>query len=210
MYDELKRKPYVMTTPTQNQSNGENNRMYQDLPKVIKTMKNEPDDDFTKANLSQWDKDRLTDVNGCMVIMYNVVVKIGMILNEVEYSVGRGKWSNKHKKNGKADDNIPFLEWKTSHPDYDPTETALFHQKAQWNMDADWRFGYNHFYIKPTFCKNRYNSPSLSGDTCKGDRCVWEIYTTFDSVNLGYLPPNLVPQKQAKEESSNGSTQFLL
>ena len=30
--------------------------MYQDLPQVIKTLKNEPDDDFTKPNLTQWDK----------------------------------------------------------------------------------------------------------------------------------------------------------
>ena len=103
----------MVTTPTQNQSNGGTNMMYQDLPQVIKTMKNEPDDDFTKTNLSQWDKDPLTDGNGCTVIMYNVVVKTGMIFHKAEYSGGRGKWSNKHKLNGKADDDISFLEWET-------------------------------------------------------------------------------------------------
>ena len=103
----------MVTTPTQNQSNGGTNMMYQDLPQVIKTMKNELDDDFTETNLSQWDKDPLTDGNGCMVIMYNVVIKTGMIFHKAEYSGGRGKWSNKHKSKGKADDDIPFLEWKT-------------------------------------------------------------------------------------------------
>ena len=76
-----------MTTPTQNQSNGRTNMMYQDFPQVIKTMKNELDDNFTKTNLTQWDNKKivpLIDGNGCSVIMCNVVVKTGMILNKAE------------------------------------------------------------------------------------------------------------------------------
>ena len=54
--EELERKFHVMTNATKSQSNGGTNVVYQDLPQVIKTLKNEPDDDFTKPNLTQWDK----------------------------------------------------------------------------------------------------------------------------------------------------------
>ena len=54
-------------------------------------MKNEPDDDFTKTNLSQWDKDPLTDGNGSTVIIYvQGSSQKGIILNKAEYSGGRG------------------------------------------------------------------------------------------------------------------------
>ena len=58
-----------------------------------KTLKNEPDDDFTKPNLTQWDKEQkipLIDGNGCAVIMCKVIIKTEMILIEAEYSVRTG------------------------------------------------------------------------------------------------------------------------
>ena len=107
-----------MRNPTRSQSNGRTNIMYQDLPQVIKTLKNEPDDDFTKPNLTQWDKEQkvpLIDGNGCAVIMCKVIVKTEeMILNKAEYSVREGKWLLKYNTNGKSGDDIwPFIEWKT-------------------------------------------------------------------------------------------------
>ena len=106
-----------MTNATKSQSNGGTNVVYQDLPQVIKTLKNEPDDDFTKPNLTQWDKEQkvpLINGNVCAVIMCKVIVKTEMILNKVKYSVRMGKCSTKHNTNGKSDDNIrPFVEWKT-------------------------------------------------------------------------------------------------
>ena len=75
-----------MRNPTRRQSNSGTNIMYQDVPQVIKTLKDEPDDDFTNPNLTQWDKDKkvpLIDGNGCAVIMCKAIVKTEeMILNK--------------------------------------------------------------------------------------------------------------------------------
>ena len=92
--------------------------MYQDVHQVIKTLKDEPDDDFTEPNLTQWDKEQkvpLIDGNGCTVIMCKVMVKTEeMILNKAEYSVREGKWLLKYNTSGKSGDDIwLFVEWKT-------------------------------------------------------------------------------------------------
>ena len=77
----LERKLYTMRNATRSQYNGRtNNKWYQDLPQVIETLKDEPDEDFTKPNLIQWDKEQkfpLLDGNGCAVIMPKVLVKKG-------------------------------------------------------------------------------------------------------------------------------------
>ena len=69
-----------MTNPTRIQSNGgTNNKWYKDLPEIIKILKDELDDeDFTKPNLNQWDKEQMVslfDGNGCAFIVSKVVEK---------------------------------------------------------------------------------------------------------------------------------------
>lgn len=67
-----------------------NNKWYKDLPEIIETLKDETDDeDFTKPNLTQWDKDQivhLLDTNGYSVIVSNIVKKENMVLNEAKYN----------------------------------------------------------------------------------------------------------------------------
>ena len=107
-----------MRNPLRSQSNGGTNILYQDLHQAIKTLKDEPDDDFIKPNLTQWDKEQkvpLIDGNGCVVIMCKAIFETEeMILNKAKYSDREGKWLLKYKTNRKSGDDIwPFVEWKT-------------------------------------------------------------------------------------------------
>ena len=69
------------------------------FPQVIKTLKNKPDDEFTKPNLIQWEKKQkvpLIDGNDCSMIMCKVKFEMEMILNKMEYSVRTGEWLTKY------------------------------------------------------------------------------------------------------------------
>ena len=84
--------------------------MYQEFPQVIKTLKDELGDDFTKPSLTQWDEEQklpLIDGNGSAVIMCKVIVKTEeMIFNKAKYSIRTGKWSIEYNTNRKSDYNI--------------------------------------------------------------------------------------------------------
>ena len=101
----------MMTSLARSQSGGRtNNKWYKDLPEMIETLKDEPnDEDFTEPNLSQWDKEQvvpLLDGNSCVVIVSKVVGKEKIVLNKAKYNVRMGKWSNDYNMNGKlGDDN---------------------------------------------------------------------------------------------------------